>query len=99
MGGGVTINPIRSAVLISAKLIFCDILDKHSWLLGSDVDILPNLLLPLCDNHQYTDEEYDEMPPDLQYLPDDKTRETDPAIRKMLLEALIQVHTPNTMWG
>ncbi|XP_068172519.1 protein HGH1 homolog [Antennarius striatus] len=62
---------------------------QHEWLLGDSVDILPFLLLPLAGPEELTDEENDGLPVDLQYLPDDKKREEDPDIRKMLLETLL----------
>ena len=55
------------------------------------MDILPSLLLPLAGPEEFPEEETDKLPEDLQYLPDDKTREEDPAIKKMLLEALMKV--------
>ena len=67
--------------------------DSHEWLLGGDVDILPSLLLPLAGPEEFTEEETERLPVDLQYLPDDKAREEDPDIRKMLLEALTKVYT------
>ena len=66
--------------------------DCHQWLLGEDVDILPSLLLPLAGPEEFSEEETDKLPEDLQYLPTDKTREEDPDIRKMLLEALMKVY-------
>ncbi|KAM8966313.1 protein HGH1 homolog [Pelodytes ibericus] len=60
----------------------------HLWLLGEDVDLLPFLLLPLAGGDEYTEEEMETLPPDLQYLPEDKQRETDPDIRKMLIECV-----------
>ncbi|XP_072266604.1 protein HGH1 homolog isoform X2 [Pyxicephalus adspersus] len=60
----------------------------HSWLLGEDVDLLPFLLLPLAGGEEYTDEEMERLPLDLQYLPEDKQREPDPDIRRMLIECL-----------
>ena len=33
----------------------------------------------------------EKLPPDLQYMDEDKQRESDPGIRRMLLEALLQV--------
>ncbi|XP_075067599.1 LOW QUALITY PROTEIN: protein HGH1 homolog [Mixophyes fleayi] len=60
----------------------------HAWLLGNDVDLLPFLLLPLAGGEEYTDEEMEILPPDLQYLSEDKQRELDPDIRKMLIECL-----------
>ena len=49
------------------------------------------LLLPLAGPDTFTEEENDSLPLDLQYLPDDKTREPEQEIRKLLLEALMQV--------
>lgn len=61
----------------------------HEWLLSDAVDILPFLLLPLAGPEELTDEENEGLPVDLQYLPEDKKREEDPDIRKMLLETLL----------
>ena len=55
------------------------------------MDLLPSLLLPLAGPEQFAEEDMERLPEDLQYLPDDKTREQDPDIRKMLLEALLKV--------
>ena len=63
----------------------------HEWLLSAEVDILPALLLPLAGSEQFTEEETDSLPIDLQYLPEDKLRENDPDVRKMLLEAIMKV--------
>lgn len=60
----------------------------HEWLLSDDVDILPFLLLPLAGPEELSEEENEGLPVDLQYLPEDKKREDDPDIRKMLLETL-----------
>lgn len=61
----------------------------HEWLLSDAVDVLPFLLLPLAGPEELTDEENEGLPVDLQYLPEDKKREEDPDIRKMLLETLL----------
>ncbi|TRY87367.1 hypothetical protein DNTS_003940 [Danionella cerebrum] len=63
----------------------------HEWLLSDAVDILPFLLLPLAGPEELSEEENEGLPVDLQYLPEDKKREEDPDIRKMLLEALMLV--------
>lgn len=55
------------------------------------MDILPSLLLPLAGPEQFEEEKMEKLPEDLQYLPDDKKREEDPDIRKMLIEALMKV--------
>ncbi|XP_028263120.1 protein HGH1 homolog [Parambassis ranga] len=61
----------------------------HDWLLSDNVDILPFLLLPLAGPEDLSEEENEGLPVDLQYLPEDKQREEDPDIRKMLLETLL----------
>ena len=53
----------------------------HSWLLSEDVDILPKLLLPLADGTEYDEEQNEKLPPELQFLPENKVREEDPDIR------------------
>lgn len=63
--------------------------DAHDWLLGDDVDILPQLLLPLAGGEEFDDEDNDKLPLDLQYLPEDKQREKDAEIR--LVERKIAV--------
>ena len=55
------------------------------------MDLLPALLLPLAGPEQFDEDEAEQLPLDLQYLPEDKTREPDPDIRTMLLEALLKV--------
>lgn len=65
--------------------------EHHTWLLSSEVDILPHLLLPLAGPEEFTDDEMDKLPPELQYLPESKVRDADPDIRRMLLEAILQV--------
>ena len=64
----------------------------HKWLLSEEVDLLPSLLLPLAGPEQFDEDDMEKLPEDLQYLADDKTREPDPDIRKMLLEALLKVN-------
>ena len=71
--------------------IYITSLERHSWLLSEEVDLLPVLLLPLAGPEEFEDQDTEKFPLDLQYLPDDKTREEDPSIRKMLVEALMQV--------
>uniref|UniRef100_A0A1A9WM90 Protein HGH1 homolog n=1 Tax=Glossina brevipalpis TaxID=37001 RepID=A0A1A9WM90_9MUSC len=63
----------------------------HEIILREPDDILNVILYPLCGPEEFTDEEYELLPMDLQYLPDTKTREQDPDLRKMLLECLLQL--------
>ncbi|XP_054674468.1 protein HGH1 homolog [Grus americana] len=63
--------------------------EDHEWLLSEEVDILPFLLLPLAGPEEFPEDEMERLPADLQYLPQDKRREEEPDIRKMLLEAIM----------
>ena len=85
--------PLGTCVMIPQPcFVFFNLcLDAHEWLLSEDVDLLPSLLLPLAGPEQFDEEEMQKLPEDLQYLPDDKKREEDPDIRKILLEALMKV--------
>lgn len=66
-------------------------LEKHEWLLSEDLDLLSRLLLPLAGPEQFDDEDNEKLPLDLQYLPDDKERESNSKLRLALIEALTQV--------
>ncbi|XP_023271986.1 protein HGH1 homolog [Seriola lalandi dorsalis] len=68
----------------------------HEWLLSDAVDILPFLLLPLAGPEELSEEENDGLPVDLQYLPEDKKRDEDPDIRKMLVETLLLLTATKT---
>ncbi|PWZ00823.1 hypothetical protein BCV70DRAFT_200089 [Testicularia cyperi] len=62
----------------------------------SSVDILPYLLLPLCDGKELAEvdfEDQEELPEECQMLPEDKKREKDPALRLMLVESLLLLCT------
>ncbi|KYN34673.1 hypothetical protein ALC56_11162 [Trachymyrmex septentrionalis] len=66
--------------------------ENHVWLLSPEIDLLSYLLLPLAGPEEFDDEDMSKLPINLQYLPETKTRETDPDIRQlMLLEALNQL--------
>ncbi|NXO46534.1 HGH1 protein, partial [Locustella ochotensis] len=63
----------------------------HEWLLGPEIDALPFLLLPLAGPEELPEEEMEQLPVDLQYLPAEHQREEEPGTRKMLLETLMLV--------
>ncbi|XP_031465326.1 protein HGH1 homolog [Phasianus colchicus] len=63
--------------------------EHHEWLLSDEVDLLPSLLLPLAGPEEFPEDEMERLPVELQYLPEDKEREPEPDIRRMLLEALL----------
>ncbi|XP_012254258.2 protein HGH1 homolog [Athalia rosae] len=82
---------VRRGGIVGTLKNCCFDTEYHQWLLSSEVDILPRLLLPLAGPEEFDDEDNDKLPMELQYLPEDKTRDSDPDIRTMLLEALLQL--------
>lgn len=65
--------------------------DEHKYLLDEDLELLARLLLPLAGPEEFDDEDNEELPLDLQYLPPEKTREPEPDIRRILIEAIHQL--------
>jgi len=57
----------------------------------SDSEVLSYLLLPLAGGEEFTEEEYEAMPIDLQYLPTTKVRDPDPEIRYNLVSCIFHV--------
>ncbi|XP_012288708.1 protein HGH1 homolog isoform X2 [Orussus abietinus] len=84
-------NDVRRYGIVATLRNCCFDIDNHDWLLGSEVDILPHILLPLAGPEELPEEDNDKLPLDLQYLPETKERETNPDIRTMLLETLNQL--------
>ena len=66
--------------------------EYHEWFLSDEIDLVARLVNPIAGPDTFTAEENESFPMDLQFLPDDKLRETDPEIRKLLLESLMQVN-------
>ncbi|CAG0894630.1 unnamed protein product [Darwinula stevensoni] len=63
--------------------------EMHDMLLDENgADILPHLLLPLAGPEEFDEEDNGKLPPDLQYLDENKEREKNPEVRKLLLELL-----------
>ncbi|XP_077285122.1 protein HGH1 homolog [Arctopsyche grandis] len=81
-------SAVRRGGAVGTVRNLCFDVDLHNWLLGPKVDILTYLLYPLAGGEEYEDDEMVTLPPTLQYLPQDKQREADPDIRRMLLESL-----------
>ena len=79
------------AVIKCQTSFYATPLASHQWLLSEDIDLLPALLLPLAGPEQFGEDETEQLPLDLQFLPDDKQREPDPDLRKMLIEAIMKV--------
>ncbi|XP_056130341.1 protein HGH1 homolog isoform X1 [Lampris incognitus] len=89
-------STVRRGGVIGTLRNCCFDYTHHEWLLSDAVDILPHLLLPLAGPEELTDEENEGLPVDLQYLPEDKKREEDSDIRKMLLETLLLLTATKT---
>lgn len=65
-----------------------------------DADVLPSLLLPLCNDQLFSsldDEDQLSLPEELQFLDEGKKVERDPALRSMLIESLLLLGT--TLYG
>ncbi|ESO01458.1 hypothetical protein HELRODRAFT_82006 [Helobdella robusta] len=86
-------SKIRQHGIVATVKNCCFEIDDHLWLLGEQVDILPRLLLPLAGPEVFDDEDTEKLPIELQYLEDTKERESDPTIRKILIEAISQLCT------
>ena len=56
------------------------------------------MLLPLAGPEEFTADENDELPLDLQYLPPDKEREKDKEVCKLLMESLVHVSYAFHLW-
>ena len=66
--------------------------ESHDMLLDEKgADILPHLLLPLAGPEEFDEEDNEKLPPDLQYLNENKERDKNLEVRKLLLELLYMV--------
>lgn len=74
-------STIRRRGVIGTLKNCCFEIDKHEWLLSSEIDILTYLLLPLAGPEEFDEEDNDKLPINLQYLPETKTREPESEIR------------------
>ncbi|GAA5899390.1 Hgh1p [Sporobolomyces salmoneus] len=57
------------------------------------IDLLVQILLPLCGNEEFDLDILDELPQELQLLPPEKEREPDATIRAILVETLVLLAT------
>lgn len=89
-------STVRRGGVIGTLRNCCFEYSCHEWLLSDAVDLLPFLLLPLAGPEEFSEEEMEKLPLDLQYLPEDKKRENDPDIRKMLIEAVTLLTSTKT---
>ncbi|ERF76676.1 hypothetical protein EPUS_02215 [Endocarpon pusillum Z07020] len=83
----------RKGVASTLKNV-CFEASAHQFLLSeSGANILPYVLLPLAGNEELSDEDTEGMLPDLQLLPPDKERDSDPDILVTHLETLLLLTT------
>lgn len=83
-------NKIRKMGITRLVRNLCFDTTRHNWLLNN-INILPYLLLPLAGPEEFTDDEIEKLPIQLQYLDLNKQREDNVDLRKMLLESLFQL--------
>lgn len=78
----------RKGVASTIKNVAFDVPSHPAFLAEDDVNILPYILLPIIGNEEYDLEESMAMLPDLQLLPPDKQRDSDPNIIQTHVETL-----------
>ncbi len=79
----------RKGVASTIKNVAFDVPSHPAFLDEDQVNLLPYVLLPIMGNEEYDDEETMGMLPDLQLLPPDKKRDTDPNIVQTHVETLM----------
>ncbi|KAI0017259.1 DUF383-domain-containing protein [Xylariomycetidae sp. FL0641] len=79
----------RKGVASTIKNVAFDVPSHPLFMSEDEIDIMPYLLLPITGNEEYDEEETMSMLPDLQLLPPDKKRESDPAIIQTHIETLL----------
>ncbi|KAL0944397.1 DNA-binding protein hgh1 [Colletotrichum truncatum] len=83
----------RKGVASTIKNVAFEIQFHSTFLDEDEVDILPYILLPLTGNEEYDEDDMMGMLPDLQLLPPDKKRDSDPRIIQTHLETLLLLTT------
>lgn len=83
----------RKGVASTIKNVAFDIPSHLSFISEDEINALPYLLLPLTGNEEYDEEDTFAMLSDLQLLPPDKTRDSDPTIIQTHVETLMLLTT------
>ncbi|TVY80559.1 Protein HGH1-like protein [Lachnellula suecica] len=83
----------RKGVASTIKNVAFEIEEHPAFLAEDQINILPYLLLPITGNEEYDEEETLSMLPDLQLLPPDKERDSDPTIIQTHVETLTLLTT------
>ncbi|KAK9770239.1 hypothetical protein AB5N19_10981 [Seiridium cardinale] len=79
----------RKGVASTIKNVAFDIPSHPAFMDEDDINILPYIILPIIGNEEYDLEESMAMLPDLQLLPPDKQRDSDPNIVQTHVETLM----------
>ncbi|OTB06362.1 hypothetical protein M426DRAFT_319097 [Hypoxylon sp. CI-4A] len=79
----------RKGVASTIKNVAFDVPSHPLFLSEDDINILPYVLLPIMGNEEYDEDEMLSMLPDLQLLPPDKQRDSDPHIVQTHVETLL----------
>jgi hypothetical protein len=84
-------NIIRRGGVIGTLKTLCLLSTGHHDALIDEtkVNLLPCLLLPLAGPEEFSEDDMDGMPDELQLLSDDKEREKDKYLRRQLLDSLL----------
>jgi hypothetical protein len=83
----------RKGVASTIKNVAFDVPAHPAFLDEDQINILPYLLLPITGSEEYDDEDTMGMLPDLQLLPPDKQRDSDPNIVQTHVETLTLLTT------
>ncbi|KAM7202906.1 protein of unknown function (DUF383) domain containing protein [Rhypophila sp. PSN 637] len=83
----------RKGVASVIKNVAFDVPAHPAFLDEDQVNILPYILLPIIGGEEYSEEEMMPMLPDLQLLPPDKKRDSDPRIIQTHIETLLLLTT------
>ncbi|KAI1304473.1 hypothetical protein F5Y03DRAFT_357422 [Xylaria venustula] len=86
-------NIRRKGVASTIKNVAFDVPSHPLFISENEVDILPYILLPITGNEEYDLEESMAMLPDLQLLPPDKQRDSDPNVIQTHIETLLLLST------
>lgn len=83
----------RRGVASTIKNIAFEVDAHPAFLAEEDMNLLPYLLLPITGNEEFDEEDALEMLPDLQLLPPDKERDSQPEIIQTHIETLTLLTT------
>lgn len=79
----------RKGVASTIKNVGFDVPSHPAFLAEDEINILPYILLPIMGSEDYDEDDMMSMLPDLQLLPPDKQRDTDPKIVQTHIETLL----------